>query len=229
MRENDGINENLTDGLSEENIRQLRSIIPSDDLITSEILTRLRDGDHESFKLVYLHWRQPILRLLSNLTGSEAEADDITQDIFATLWLNREKVDPERNVRSLLFLMARRTAYKSIRSQLIRDRYADSVWPDESDDLTSHDIVVEKEALLLKEAVLQNVSQQQRRIFEMKHNEGLSAEEIASRLNIKRETVYNQLSIVKNKITGAILTFLVMFMAHASDDSIRQLVRSIIN
>ncbi len=228
MRENDGVNVTLADGLSAENIRRIREIIPSEEVITTETLIRLRDGDHESFKTVYLHWRQPILRLVANLTGSGQEADDITQDIFATLWLNKEKIDPERNVRSLLFLMARRTAYKSNRSQQIRDRYAGSLWPDESDDLTSHDIVVEKEALLLKEAVLRSVSSQQRRIFEMRYNEGLSPDEIARMLGIKRETVYNQLSIVKSKITDAILTLAVTFMGTASDDSIRQLVESLI-
>jgi RNA polymerase sigma factor (sigma-70 family) len=88
---------------------------------------------------------------------------------------------------------------------------------------------VEKEAMLLKDLVLQSVSPQQRRIFEMRYDEGLSSEDIARVLDIRRETVYNQLSIVKNKITGAILTFLVMFMTHASDDSIRELAISIMS
>jgi DNA-directed RNA polymerase specialized sigma24 family protein len=123
----------LSADLSEENIRQIKSLIPPEGAVSSSVLSRLRDGDHESFKTVYLHWRQPILRLVSGLTGSDAEADDITQDIFAALWYHREQIDPERNLRSFLFLVARRTAYKSIRSQQVRDRYADSLWPDEHD------------------------------------------------------------------------------------------------
>ncbi len=227
MGENRITDEALMEGLSDENIRRIRSIIPSDKVVSSELLARLRDGDHKSFQTVYLHWRQPILRLVSNLTGSEAEAKDITQDIFAAFWDNKEKIDPERNVRSLLFLIARRMAYKSIRSQQIRDRYTDSLWPDEGDDYTSHDIVVEKEAMLLKEAVLQNVSPQQRRIFEMRYGDGLSTDEIAGLLGIKRETVYNQLSIVRNKITDAILVFVFMFVGHACDDTVQQLLKSL--
>ncbi|WP_291527824.1 RNA polymerase sigma factor [Bacteroides sp. UBA939] len=210
--------DNLNSGLSEEELKQIRNIAPPDDIITSEVLQRLREGDHESYKKVYLHWRRPIHRFVFNLTGTEGDADDITQDIFAVLWNYREKIDPEKNIRSLLFLIARRIAYKSNQANRIRERYADSVWMDESDYFTSHDIVVEKEVQLLKQALLQRMTPQQRKIFEMSHDEGLTPEEIAERLGIKRETVYNQLSKARKTLRDAILFMLLVFMNLSPND-----------
>ena len=218
----------LGGGLSDENIRQIKSIVPPDDIITSEVLRRLRDGDHESYKKVYLHWRKPIHKFVFNLTGVEDEADDITQDIFSALWNYREKIDPEKNIRSLLFLIARRIAYKSNRANLIRKRYAGSVWMDESDNFTSYDIVVEKEARLLQQALLRRMAPQQRKIFEMSHNDGLSPEEIAGRLGIKRESVYNQLSIARKTMRDAILFMLLVFTDLSPDDSALRIIDSLL-
>lgn len=217
----------LTDGLSEENLRQIKNVVPPDDVITSDVLRRLGQGDHESYKKIYLHWRKPIYTFVLNLTGSETEADDITQDIFAALWNYREKVDPDRNIRSFLFLVARRAIYNNHRTHQVREKYADSVWTDGNDYLTSYDIVVEKEAELLKNALLRRMPPRQREIFELSHNEGLSPEEIADRLGIKRETVYNQLSKARKEIRDAVLIMLFVFMGISSDDAARQIIDSI--
>ncbi len=202
----------LTGGLSEEDVRQVGSIVSPDRIITSEVLRRLRAGDHKSYEKVYLHWRKPIYKFIFNLTGNEGEADDITQEIFTVLWNYRDRIDPDRNIRSFLFLVARRAAYKSNRANQVRKKYANSVWREEIDHFTSHDIVVEKETELLQQALLRRMPPQQRRIFEMNHKEGLCAEEIAERLGIKRESVYNQLSMARKTIRDAIL--LLLFFIH---------------
>ncbi len=185
---------------------------PEEGIITSDVLRRLRNGDHKSFEKVYLHWRRPIHKFVFNLTGKEEDADDITQEIFTVLWNYRNRIDPEKNIRSFLFLVARRIAYKSNKARQIRRRYADSVWVNEIDNLTSHDIVVGKEMKLLQQALLLRMPPQQRKIFEMSHNEGLSVEEIAGRLGIKRESIYNQLSKAKKTIRDAIMLFTLNFM-----------------
>ncbi len=208
---NDASYGSLTDGLSEEEISRIRSMVPPDEVITSDVLRRLRAGDHESFEKIYLHWRKPVWQFVFNLTGIRAEADDLTQEIFAALWNYRDKIDPGRNIRSFLFLVARRIAYKSNRADRIRKRYADSFWMEQIDHYTSYDFVVEKETELLKQALLQRMPAQQRKIFEMSHNEGLTAEEIAARLGIKRESVYNQLSIARKIVRDAILLLLLVF------------------
>lgn len=202
--------DDLTGGLSEEDIRQIESITSRDEIITPKVLRRLREGDHESYRKVYLHWRKPIYKFVLNLIGDEEEADDITQEIFTVLWNYRQRIDPDRNIRAFLFLVARRAAYKSNRANQVRKRYANSVWREEIDHYTSHDIVVEKEMELLQKALLRRMPVGQRKIFEMNHNEGLSAEEIAERLGIKRESVYNQLSKARKTMRDTLLFLLLL-------------------
>jgi RNA polymerase sigma factor, sigma-70 family len=165
---------------------------------------------------------------VASLTGSRTDAGDITQDIFSILWQYREKVDPEKNIRSLLFLIARRTVSNNHRARQIRQKYAETAWFEQSDNFTSHDAVVEKEAELQKRALLSRMPEQQRRIFEMCHDEGLTPDEIAQRLGIKRETVYSKLSIARKEIKDAILLSLILFSPGLSNDSIREIINSIL-
>ena len=199
---------------------------PPDELITPEVLVRLRDGDGDSFQLVYLHWRRPIRKFIFSLTGNETEADDLTQDIFSALWEYRAKIDTEKNIRSLLFLMARRTVANSRTAQQIRDRYKDTVWFEECGASTSHDLLVEKEAEMLKSLLLQRMPPQQREIFRMSHEEELSPEQIAERLGIKRETVYTQLYKARAEIRKSLLIFLVFCAKGISDDTFLRMIDS---
>lgn len=44
--------------------------------VTVELLEALRDGDHEAYKTVYLHYRGPIENFLYKLLRSREEAEE---------------------------------------------------------------------------------------------------------------------------------------------------------
>lgn len=177
-------------------IRNLHSL----DIATSETLHKLCEGDHEGFQKIYLLWKKPISDFVRRKLGSSLKVDDITQDVFLTLWEMREQIKVDKNIRSFLFLIAQRIVYNDYRSKKVQEKYYKLYSEDESDNTTSHDLVVEKEIELLKRSILKKMPPQQRRIFEMNIDEGLSAEEIADTLGVKRDTVYTQLSKAKKKI-----------------------------
>jgi len=62
--------------------------------VTVELLEALRDGDHEAYKTVYLHYRGPIENFLYKLLRSREEAEEIAQHVFMTLWERRAELDP---------------------------------------------------------------------------------------------------------------------------------------
>ena len=215
--------------LTGDNSTYTECVFPPDDLITSEVLAGLCDGDSESFMKIYLHWRKPIRSFIFNLQGSATEADDLTQDIFSALWEYREKIDTTKNIRSLLFLMAKRVSSNCRTAQRIRDRYKDTAWFDERCNTTPHDLMVEKEVDMLKNDLLLRMPPQQREIFKLSDEEELTPEQIAEKLGIKPKTVYNQLYRARVEIRKFISIFLFLFATGLSDDAFLRIIDFILN
>lgn len=179
--------------------------------ITPEDLGLLKNGSHAAYDKVYLQWRKPIYNLLHKLTMSEAEASDITQDVFVNLWENRTKIDSAKDIKYYLYLVARQSAIKYFRRQKARSNYfVKSIW-DDIDPLSSEDIVIAKEVELLQEIALSRMPKQRRRIYEMSHKEGMKNDQIAEELNISKDTVANQLAIARKNLRDVLTMFLLLF------------------
>lgn len=180
--------------------------------ISSRDLEALRDGDPLMYDKVYLRWRKPIHMLLLKLTGSEAEAEDIAQDVFVSLWTTREKIDPSKDIRHYLYLMARQSAIKYFRKQKAKGNYLQSREWDNAGMSSSDDIVISKELELLKDIAISRMPEYRRNIFMLSHNENLSNGEIAERLHITKETVYSQLSIARKQIKELIQLAMILLV-----------------
>lgn len=209
--DNTPLAETLMSSITKEDIKYIQSLAP-DDGISPEVLQELKDGDHDAYRTVYARWRKPIFNLLNRLLGSEAEADDVTQDVFTNLWVIRERIDIHKNIKSYLYLMARQSAIKHFEKQKVRKSYTEGTLFEDVDYSTSYDIVVEKELTLLKSLILERMPAQRRRIYEMSYSEGLSNEQIAKQLRITKATVSNQLSIARKDIRDILAMILITFL-----------------
>lgn len=179
--------------------------------ISSETLNYLRLGSQEAYKTIYLRWRKPIYTLLLKLIGSKQDAEDITQDVFIKLWEYRGKVDPSKNIKTLLYLIARQSAIKHFEKHKAGKNYIHSAKLNELTVESSYDIIVAKELELLKEIALSRMPKQRSTIYRMSIEEGLKAEEIAEKIKISKESVYNQLSLARKDIKGIISLILLLF------------------
>lgn len=180
--------------------------------ITIEVIEQLKEGCHLAYEEVYVQWRKPIYTLLYSLIGNAQDAEDIAQDTFTTLWENREKIVPDKGVRAMLYVIARNSAMQLFRDKRVRQDYVDNSYYSDIDLNTSYDIIVHKETELLAEVILSRMSPQQQQIYKMSTERGMSAEEISKALDIKRETVYQQLSRARSemsKLLGILALFII--------------------
>ena len=182
------------------------------DFVTSDILKRLKEGSKDAFQAVYLQWRKPVYLLLLKLTGSKADAEDISQDVFVKLWENHEKIDPAKNIKSLLYLIARQSAFNHFDRKKTRKSYSSNATANGNsvDYESASDIIVAKEIELLKQITLSRMSEQRRKMYIMSVDENRGAAEIAQKLKVSKETVYNQISAAKKELRD-IIAILLLF------------------
>jgi RNA polymerase sigma-70 factor (ECF subfamily) len=66
-----------------------------------------QQGDEAAFNRLYRHWRRPLLRWLTALTGDPVLAEDLYQETWMTALRMTERYEPRASFRTWLFGMAR--------------------------------------------------------------------------------------------------------------------------
>lgn len=185
-------------------IREDSPLLPDD-------LEALRKGDHRAYDKIYLRWRKPLFGFLYALMRSKDDAEDITQDVFINIWENRQKIDPSKNIKYYLYLIAKQSALKYFRKKKVHDGYVAYQKNNEFESFGSEEIVIAKELELLKDLALSRMPVYRRNIYKLNYEDGLSNEQIAQKLDISKETVYSQLSLARKQLKEIITMTVLLF------------------
>jgi RNA polymerase sigma-70 factor (family 1) len=170
-------------------------------------LSRISNDDHEAFtRLLALFWNKVYIQALTHLK-SPFTAQDLTQDIFVKLWVNRSKLPEVTNFSGYLSVMCRNEIFS-----LLRKRANQTVQPDETvqEEHWIPDKQLQKKHsydTILK--AIELLPPARKNVFKMSRLDGLSYDEIASLLNISRNGV-------KDHIVKA-LAFLRNYLRFQSD------------
>lgn len=177
------------------------------------LLQALKEGSIDAFEQIYLMWRKPVFTLLYRITRSEEDAEDITQDVFAYLWNTHERVDPGKSLKAYVFLIAKRTAYRLLyRNNLKNTSHSNVSVGYESEEVNSHDLLVAEEIRMLTEYAIQKMPARQKEVYSLHYYENLSSADIAERLNISQENVRKNLQHAKKHLKEIIAFVLTVFL-----------------
>lgn len=81
----------------------------------AELYCRLQTGDEEALAIIYRKHQAPVYRFALRMTGSEATAEDVVQEVFLGLIRSPGGFDPQRGtLGSYLFGMARNQVFRSL-------------------------------------------------------------------------------------------------------------------
>lgn len=181
--------------------------------IPPETLAALVRGDYEAFDTVFLKFYNPVKRFLAALTKSGDDAEELCQEIFAKLWVNRAQINPNKNFKSYLYTVARNAAMNHFRDRQVREAYAKHTgWFPEGASYTEEEIIA-RETQLLIDLVVSKMPKQRKKIFMLSRTEGLSNEEIARQLNITKNAVERHLTFALKDIRKVLQAFALFFMA----------------
>jgi len=169
--------------------------------ISPEVLAALCQGNHHAYSTVYAHYQKPLCDFISALTRSSEDAEDITHDVFISMWENREKLDPEQGIRRYLYAVAKHMSMRYFRKKKREGQYLQHNGIHISKDIISADeILFAKEADSLIDRSISRMPPVRKQIFELFYKEDLSYDQIADRLSMNKATVANHLTHAKKDI-----------------------------
>jgi RNA polymerase sigma-70 factor (family 1) len=160
-----------------------------------EILLRLASGDKAAFDTLY-HYYEPRLRLfLYPFTRSDGHLlNAILQDTFVKCWIKRNDLANIEHLEPYLQRMAKNRLLDLLKLQKIQTghigNYAQS--REQAVQLTWDQLQL-KEYMSIARQGIDSLPERRREIFTQNVFDGLSIDEIASRMNISRDVVKKQL------------------------------------
>ena len=166
-----------------------------------QLLAAIAAGDEKAFRImVEAYWSRVYYNTLT-LVKSPATAQDLTQDIFLKIWLQRDKLSEVESFKSYIYVVGRNQVINALRKKIVETAAADTLALRE--DLLMPDLQLEgKDAYRVLMEGVERLTPQQKLIFKMSRIEGLSHEDIARKLGLSKNTVKVHMVIALNFLRG---------------------------
>ncbi|WP_285010617.1 RNA polymerase sigma factor [Pedobacter faecalis] len=156
----------------------------------SELLAQIAQGDQRAFAALFKHYHRFLYSFSLRITSSEESANEVVQDVFLKIWLNRERLAEVQSFGAYLNRMVRNHSLNVVRKELQVARTTGEFGRsfDERDDSTTLQLEYNEVSNLLNDAIA-GLSPQQRQVYQLCHQQGLKYVEAAEKMNISPQTV----------------------------------------
>lgn len=181
--------------------------------MTPDLISQLRSGSQEAFRIVYMHYYGPLEKFLFSLLRSREESREMAQDVFMTVWEKRAQLNPSHNIKSFIYTVARNAAMNLFDHRKVLDKFSRTANVPLNDEVTSEDILIARETELLIKIVIDRMPKMRRRIFELHHYDNLDHNAIAEKLSISRTNVANHLLLARRDIKEVVYLFALFLLA----------------
>jgi len=174
-------------------------------LVDSPTIRRLIAGDEVAFREVYDCHGEQVYQLAFRFLKDTAWSEEVVQDVFLKLWLNREGLDDQGNIWLYLYVIAKRLCLNKLREvrksavlleQLMRNMETAGSLSEEqlmADELERH-----------AQHVISRLPKQQQLIFKLSREDGLTHNEIAQKLGLSPNTVKNHMVQALKTLKGTL-------------------------
>ena len=156
--------------------------------INKELLLRIAGGDEKAFTQLLMEHSGLLYSFVLRHTGVKEVAEEIVQDIFTQVWQTRETLAEIRNFRTYLYVISRNRILNEIK-RLIRERKRHAEWVHAAVGVLEEDTAMIEQQYNLIEAAIRRLPPQQKKVWTLNRQEGMTYQQIAAAMNISRETV----------------------------------------
>ncbi|GAA0552327.1 RNA polymerase sigma-70 factor [Chitinophaga japonensis] len=161
------------------------------------LLAELKTGNETAFSEIYRRYYTPLRLEAYYRLRNDAEAEDVVQDVFTSLWARKEKL-PDIAFKTYLFQAVRNRCIDKIRKNATHHHYTEQL-KDLPEPSTRYIAIEHKELSRQLKTVISGIPPAQRKAFELSYLEDKSNRQISEELGTSLQTV-------KNNLTSALKT-----------------------
>jgi len=146
-----------------------------------EWMARIRDGDMEAFRRLVEAHQARVVGTISKMLGSDAEAEDLAQQVFIRIWKSAPRYRPTAKFTTWLFRITRNLVFNELRRKRHFVDQADEMpEPAERRDQEPDKVLMEGELQSAIQDAIDQLPESQRLAIILRRYEGMAYEEIAA-------------------------------------------------
>lgn len=169
-------------------------------------IKKARRGDNLAFEEIIYRYERVIFNYIFGLVRQKQDAEDLTQETFIKLYKNIRSVDPEGNIRGLLYKIATNSSYDWFKKKKIRPELFIIDDPESSFETIDEDLsYIKLETAKDIEIALSKLKVVYRVVLLLFYWQGLSYEEIASALSLPINTIKTNIRRAKQELKELLL------------------------
>jgi RNA polymerase sigma-70 factor (family 1) len=157
----------------------------------NELLSQLREGDHDAYTEIYNRYNGPLYLFAYNRLRNREESKDIIHELFLALWKNHAELYISSGLPAYLYASVRNRIITRITHEQVAARYIDSFreYMETENSVTADHLVRHNELLQFIEKEIAALPPKTRLVFELSRKTHLTRKEIAQELQLSEETV----------------------------------------
>jgi RNA polymerase sigma-70 factor (ECF subfamily) len=161
------------------------------------LVAQIRTGSTSAFEELFTAFAAALANFVFRYVESQDDAQEIVQDLFFTLWRDRERLIVTGSIHDYLYAAARNRARDWLKHRRVMHRWQERAVHEidivETEDAVDQQLIRAEERAAIERA-LAELPERRRAICTLRWTSGLSYAEIAQRLGISEKTVETQLN-----------------------------------
>lgn len=173
-----------------------------------ELLVQIAGGNENAFRELMLTYQPLLLTYVFQLIKSAGSAEEIVQDVFLKIWMNRESLADVQRFKGYLFIICRNYALDQLR-KITRERELAARWEKEQvweDSLSPGDTETQAVFFSLLDDAINHLPPQQQKVYLLARRDRLPHAEIARQTGLSVLTVKKYMKLAIAAITTFIRT-----------------------
>ncbi|MEX0721533.1 MAG: RNA polymerase sigma-70 factor [Balneolaceae bacterium] len=181
-------------------------------------IIQIKQGDNEAFKNLFMKYYSSLVNFAYSYLKSVHVAEEVVQEVFADCWENKEKLDPDKNIKTYLFQAVKFQSLDIIKHTKVKEKYAKELvliknnqyQPEPQLDSSGQEFInaVQKE--------IERLPERAQHVYVLHRKEGLTYKEIAQVMEISPKTVESLMSRALKTLRSRLDRFLAVLMMAAN-------------
>lgn len=168
-----------------------------------EVIGQLKKDDRSAVDALFAFYYPRLFHFSRSILKIEEQIDDLLQEVFVKIWINRHRIDRPETFNALIFTITRNEVLNLIRSNLRDQSFRDKLYlRSVGEEYNSFNPLEFDEIKSGIDRIVDTLPEKRKQIFILSRTEGLSNKEIAHQLQISEKTVEDHITHAIKKIRG---------------------------